>query len=136
VAVTAKKSRQIRGERTFGAASPKKYQTLRGRWLLTSESALFAASGTAQAATAWAWPDSDPLGVTMHVQSTGAWGWCEYTAVPVGGGLKPLPAYKVPFHLNNGQESTMWFPGIPTGTTRNVTITCEHGGLNNSQVLY
>jgi hypothetical protein len=97
---------------------------------------LFAGAGTAQAATAWAWPDSDPLGITMHVQSTGAWAWCEYTAVPVGGGIKPLPAYKVPFHLNNGQESTLWFPGIPTGTTWNVTITCEHGGLNNSQVLY
>jgi hypothetical protein len=97
---------------------------------------LFAGAGSAHAATAWAWPDSDPLGVTMHVQSTGAWGWCEYTAVPVGGGLKPLPAYKVPFYLNNGQESTLWFPGIPTATTWNVTITCEHGGLNNSQVLY
>jgi hypothetical protein len=46
---------------------------------------LMLGTGTAQAATAWAWPDSDPLGVTMHVQSTGAWGWCEYTAVPVGG---------------------------------------------------
>lgn len=66
----------------------------------------------------------------MHIQSTGAWGWCECTAVPVGGGIKPLPALKVPFHLNNGQES------IPTGTTWNVTITCEHGGLNNSQVIY
>jgi hypothetical protein len=39
-----------------------------------------------------------------------AWSGCEYTAVPVGGGLKPLPAYKVPFHLHNGQESTLWFP--------------------------
>jgi hypothetical protein len=103
---------------------------------MTAPVVLFAGAGTAQAATAWAWPDSDPLGVTMHIQSTGAWGWCEYTAVPVGGGLKPLPAYKVPFHLDNGQESTLWFPGIPTGTTWNVTITCEHGGLNNSQVLY
>jgi hypothetical protein len=72
----------------------------------------------------------------MHVQSTGAWGWCEYTAVPVGGGLKPLPACQVPFHLVNGQESTLWSPGIPTSTTWNVTTTCEHGGLNNSPVLY
>ena len=55
---------------------------------------------------------------------------------PSAGGLKSLPAYKVPFHLVNGQESTLWFPGIPTGTTWNVTITCELGGLNNSQVLY
>jgi hypothetical protein len=56
---------------------------------MTAPVVLFAGAGTAQAATAWAWPDSDPLGVTMHIQSTGAWGWCEYTAVPVGGGLKP-----------------------------------------------
>ena len=47
-----------------------------------------------------------------------------------------VPAYKDPFHLNNGQESALWFPGIRTGTTWNVTITCEHGGLNNSQVIY
>jgi len=75
--------------------------------------AMFLGAGTAQAATAWAWPDSDPLGVTMHVQSTGAWGWCEYTAVPVGGGIKPLPAYKVPFHFEqrSGKHAVVpWHP--------------------------
>jgi hypothetical protein len=97
---------------------------------------LFAGAGSAQALTAWAWPHVEPVGVTMHIQSTGAWGWCEYTSVPIGGGLKPLPAYKVPFYLNKDQESTLWFPGIPTDTAWNVTIACENGGVNNVEVFY
>lgn len=96
---------------------------------------LFAGAGTAQAAS-FAWPDSDPLGVTVHIQSTGSHGWCEYTAVPIGGGVKPLPAYKVPFYLHQFQESTLWFPGIPTGTTWDVSVACQNGGLDNSLIIY
>jgi hypothetical protein len=44
---------------------------------------LFAGTGNANALTAWAWPHVEPFGVTMHIQSTGASGWCEYTAVPM-----------------------------------------------------
>jgi hypothetical protein len=97
---------------------------------------LFAGAGSAQALTAWAWPHVEPFGVTMHIQSTGASGWCEYTAVPIGGGIKPPPAYKVPFYLKKDQESTLWFPGVPTSTAWNVTIACEQGGLNNVEVFY
>ena len=99
----------------------------------TAPAVLFAGAGTAQALTAWAWPHVEPFGVTMHIQSTG---WCEYTAVPIGGGIKPLPAYKVPFYLKKDQESTLWFPGVPTSTAWNVTIACEQGGLNNVEEFY
>ena len=58
------------------------------------------------------------------------------TAVGAATAVAAPAVYKVPFYLNNGQDSALWFPGFPTGTTWNVTITCEHGGLNNSQVIY
>jgi hypothetical protein len=60
---------------------------------------LFAGAGNANALTAWAWPHVEPFGVTMHIQST-----------------------KVPFCLKKDQESTLWFPGVPTSTAWNVTM--------------
>jgi len=88
---------------------------------------LFTGAGTAQAATLVT-PESDALGVTVSVLSVTQWGWCSYTAVPIAWPtVKPLPVYNVPFHMEQNLNHQLWFPGIQTGTTWDVTVKCDHG---------
>lgn len=71
---------------------------------------------------------SDALGVTVHVQSVpgpgASSGLCSYTAIPNGPGV---PAIGVPFYLQENNLHKMWFPGIQTGTTWDVTVDCANG---------
>lgn len=97
---------------------------------------LFAGAGTAQADT-WVYTTTDALGVTVHIGSN-AWdpssGWCTYTAVPKGPGV---PVYGVPFYLQEGGNHDLWFPGIQTGTTWDVTVHCPNGSDSPvQQVVY
>jgi hypothetical protein len=97
---------------------------------------LFAGAGTAQAET-FVSPISDAFGVTVFVGSN-AWdpssGWCTYTAVPNGPGV---PVYGLPFYLQEGATHKLWFPGIQTGTTWNVTVDCPNGTDSpTQQVVY
>ncbi|WKG03337.1 hypothetical protein [Mycolicibacterium sp. HK-90] len=93
---------------------------------------LFAGTGAAQAATV-ANPTAQPFGVNVHITSAQpdpSWGLCSYTAIPVAvpnGVIPPAPAYNVPFYLLPFNAADLWFPGVKTGTTWNVTVTCEHG---------
>jgi hypothetical protein len=95
---------------------------------------LFAGGGTAQAGTSVS-PTSDALGVTVKVTSTGnalnrSSGLCFYTATPANvpfGVLPPLPVYDVPFVLQENTPYNLWFPGIQTGTTWDVTVKCQNG---------
>lgn len=83
-------------------------------------------AGTAQAGTS-AWTTTDALGVTVHISSWGApasSGWCTYTAIPQGPGV---PVYGVPFLLQEGGNHDLWFPGVQTGTTWNVSVHCPNG---------
>ena len=98
---------------------------------------LFTGAGTAQAFT-WVTTSTDALGVTVHVQSfggPGSSGVCSYTAVPTNG--PGIPAYGVPFVLQDGGSHDLWFPGVQLGTTWDVTVTCPNG-VNSAtqQVVY
>jgi hypothetical protein len=90
---------------------------------------LFTGAGAAQAATLVT-PESNALGVTVSVLSDTQWGGCNYTAIPQGGWSpgQPLPLYGVPFFLQKGLNHQMWFPGIQTGTTWDVTVKCDNNG--------
>jgi hypothetical protein len=95
---------------------------------------LFTGAGTAVAGTSVA-PTSDALGVTVKVTSTGnalnrSSGLCFYTATPANvpfGVLAPLPVYDIPFVLQENTPYNLWFPGIQTGTTWDVTVECQNG---------
>jgi len=93
---------------------------------------LFAGVGTAQALS-WVNTNTDAFGVTVHVHSFGApasSGLCFYTAVPASvppGVIPPLPVYNLPFHLQENGTHDLWFPGIQTGTTWDVTVDCANG---------
>jgi hypothetical protein len=53
-----------------------------------------------------------------------------YTAVPANvppGVLPPLPVYGLPFQLQANGTHDIWFPGIQTGTTWDVTVHCANG---------
>jgi hypothetical protein len=111
---------------------------------------LFAGAGTAQATTEVT-VTPDAMGVTVHVKSTGirmiapleaggpgelneatlSSGWCTYRAVA------GLIEEKESFYLEPGGTANLWFAGIQTGTTWNVTIDCGKG-LNSptQQVVY
>ena len=97
---------------------------------------LFAGAGTAQADT-WVNTSTDALGVTVHVYSFGgpaSGGWCSYTAVPNGPGV---PVYGVPFYLQENGTHYLWFPGVQTGTTWNVDVSCANGANSpTQQVVY
>jgi hypothetical protein len=97
---------------------------------------LFTGAGTAQAHTIIS-TKTDPFGVTVHIQSTGvpaSSGWCTYTAVPNGPGV---PVYGVPFYLQDLGSQDLWFPGIKTGTTWQVTVHCQNGiDSGPDQVVY
>jgi hypothetical protein len=103
---------------------------------------LFAGAGTAQALT-WVNTNTDALGVTIHVFSWGgpaSSGTCFYTAVPSAvpaGVIPPLPVYGMPFQLQENGTHDIWFPGIQTGTTWDVSIDCT-GGVDSptQQVVY
>jgi hypothetical protein len=103
---------------------------------------LFAGAGTAQAFT-WVSTNTDALGVTVHVFSFGgpaSSGTCFYTAVPANvpaGVLQPLPVYGLPFQLQENGTHDIWFPGIQTGTTWDVTVDCSDGvDSPTMQVVY
>lgn len=103
---------------------------------------LFAGAGDAQAFT-WVTTNTDAAGVTVHVMSFGgpaSSGWCDYTAVPASvppGVLPPLPVYGVPFYLQENGTHDLWFPGLQTGTTWDVTVHCADGvDSGTSQVVY
>jgi hypothetical protein len=92
---------------------------------------LFAGAGTAQAFT-FVTTNTDALGVTVHVHSFGgpaSSGWCSYTAVPTTG--PGVPVYGVPFYLQENGTHDLWFPGIQTGTTWAVDVSCT-GGVNSA----
>jgi hypothetical protein len=99
---------------------------------VAAPAALFAGAGTAQAETQVV-PFSDALGVSVHVVSVGptpSSGWCSYTATPAivpPGVWPPLPVYDVPFYLQENTIHKLWFPGIQTGTTWDVTVDCPSG---------
>ncbi|HXO54506.1 MAG TPA: hypothetical protein VN888_26565, partial [Mycobacterium sp.] len=99
---------------------------------VTAPALLFAGAGTAQALT-WVSTNTDALGVTVHVSSFGgpaSSGTCNYTAVPANvppGVLPPLPVYGLPFLLEANGTHDIWFPGIQTGTTWDVTVHCANG---------
>jgi hypothetical protein len=85
---------------------------------------LFLGAGSAQAGT-WVDRNTDALGVTVHVHSFGgSYGWCTYSADPSGVGV---PVHKLPFYLEDGQVHDIWFPGIQTGQTWDVTVDCPNG---------
>jgi hypothetical protein len=44
--------------------------------------------------------------------------------------VKPLPVYKVPFHLQANQKHNLWFPGIQTGTTWKAKVESPVGGTD------
>ena len=95
---------------------------------------LFAGAGTAAAGTSVS-PTSDAFCVTVKITSTGnaltrSSGLCSYTATPANvpfGVLPPLPVYDVPFLLQENTPYNLWFPGIQTGTTWDVTVKCPFG---------
>lgn len=99
---------------------------------VAAPAALFLGAGTAQAETSVV-PFTDALGVTVHVVSGGASpssGLCTYTATPAivpNGVLPPLPVHNVPFILQENGIHKLWFPGIQTGTTWDVTVRCPDG---------
>lgn len=87
---------------------------------------LFLGAGTAQAET-YVQTRTDALGVTVLIVSEGlapSSGWCTYTAIPSGPGV---PAYGVPFYLQENGIHNLWFPGVQTGTTWAVTVDCPNG---------
>ena len=69
----------------------------------------------------------------VHVSSCGgpaSSGIRSYTAVPANvppGVLPPLPVYGLPFQLQANGTHDIWFPGIQTGTTWDVTVHCANG---------
>jgi hypothetical protein len=99
---------------------------------VTAPALLFASAGTAQAGT-WVTTNTDVLGVTVHVKSFGvpaSSGTCFYTAVPSAvpaGVIPPLPVYGMPFQLQENGTHDIWFPGLQTGTTWDVTVHCANG---------
>jgi hypothetical protein len=118
------------------STSPKRSAVLAGA-AAAIPALLFVGTGPAQAET-HVNTTSDALGVTVHIQSysrylglsTASRGWCTYTAVPVKvpvGVLPPLPVYNVPFFLQERGTHDLWFPGIQTGTTWDVTVRCPEG---------
>jgi hypothetical protein len=94
-------------------------------------------AGTAQAASTLN-TNSDALGVTVQIHSTGSEGLCFYSAEPWFGWqiAKPLPVYKVPFQLQANQTHNLWFPGIQTGTTWKAKVECEVGGVDYFNPTY
>jgi hypothetical protein len=104
---------------------------------MAAPAVLFAGAGTAQADT-FVNTTTDALGVTVHVFSYGApahGGWCSYTAVPTNG--PGIPVYGVPFYMQQNGNHDLWFPGIQTGSTWDVDITCSTGGSSaTQQVVY
>jgi hypothetical protein len=96
---------------------------------------LFTGAGTAQA-EASVYPVSDAFGVTVYIQSQApspSSGWCTYTAIPNGPGV---PVIGLPFYLQEHGSHQLWFPGIQTGTTWNVTIDCANGTDSTWQEVY
>ena len=116
---------------------------------------LFAGAGTAQAY--WGINVSpEPGGVWVHINSVCmpilspdgpvdspeshaqcdaniSSGTCTYTAVPQTLGF---PVTRV-FKLEAAGKADLWFDGIPTGTTWNVTVDCDHGtDTGSQQVVY
>ena len=95
---------------------------------------LFTGAGTAHAGTSVS-PTSDAFGVTVKITSTGnplnrSSGLCFYTATPTNvpfGVLPPLPVYDVPFVLQENTPYSLWFPGLQTGTTWDVKVSCQNG---------
>lgn len=98
---------------------------------------LFLGTGTAQAASTLN-TNSDAMGVTVQIHSTGSEGLCFYSAEPWFGWqtVKPLPVYKVPFLLQSGQSHNLWFPGIQTGATWKAKVECPVGGTDYFNPVY
>lgn len=97
---------------------------------------LVAGAAPAQAQTG-IWTVTDAFGVTVNIQSTGpqaSSGWCNYTAMPKGPGV---PVHGLPFYLQANQTHKLWFPGVQSGTTWDVAVTCPNG-MNSAlqQVVY
>ena len=79
----------------------------------------------------------DPFGVTVNIHSQGpqaSSGWCNYTAMPKGPGV---PVHGLPFYLQANQNHQLWFPGVQSGTTWDVAVTCPNG-MNSplQQIVY
>jgi hypothetical protein len=97
-------------------------------------------AGSAQAQTRLG-TVTDALGVTVSVQSDGpnpSHGTCFYTAIPVAtppGQLPPMPVYGVPFTLQANRKHNLWFPGIQSGSTWEVTVDCQNGTNSPVKIL-
>src|SRR3954464_14852208 len=104
---------------------------------LVASALLCLSTGTAHAASTLD-TTSDAFGVTVKISSTGSEGLCLYTAEPWFGWttVKPLPVYKVPFHLQANQAHDLWFPGIQTGTTWKAKVECAVGGVDYFNPTY
>jgi hypothetical protein len=110
---------------------------------------LFAGTGTAQADTRVS-TTTDALGVTVHIESVftpgqvpvsngyPSNGLCTYSAVPQPepGKLAPLPVTDVPFTLQDYGTHDLWFPGVQTRSTWDVTVSCPVGGADHHTVIY
>ncbi len=104
---------------------------------------LFLGAGTAQAAQGpWvsAFANSAPGGVDIHIFSNGnpqPGGLCSYTSIVQGTQWgKPLPAFNVPFHLQEGGEARLWFLSYPTGSTWDIWVNCPNTGTQYTTVVW
>jgi hypothetical protein len=80
---------------------------------------------------------TNPFGVTVFIESVGpgkSSGWCTYVAEPNGPGV---PVRGLPFYLQEGKPTQLWFPGIKTGITWDVAVGCQNGTNSGpTQVVY
>jgi hypothetical protein len=124
-------------ERIVSTTNRKKFVSaaLAAAAAVAAPAALFLSAGTAQAETAMRW-GAEPSGFRMIITSYGmpgeppSSGRCTYTAVPVSvppGVFPPLPVHDFRFHLPENESRELFFPGIQTGTTWNVTVHCQYG---------
>jgi hypothetical protein len=103
---------------------------------VAAPAALFLSAGTAQAETPIRW-GAEPGGIKLVILSYNnvageppSSGRCTYTAVPVSvppGIFAPLPVYDLRFHLPQNSSHELFFPGVQTGTTWDITVHCQYG---------
>jgi len=105
---------------------------------------LFVGAGTAQADVSAA-TNSAPGGVDVEIGSFDGpgpgviepSGWCTYTAAVRGNPIgKPLPAINVPFYLEAGRWSRLWFPSYTPGSTWDISVNCPNTGPQFTQVVW
>ena len=116
----------------------KSFVTAAGAAIVAAAAPVFLVAGAAPAqAQTNIDTTANPFGVTVFVESVGpnkSSGWCTYSATPNGPGV---PVSALPFYLQEGKTSQMWFPGIKTGITWDVVVSCPNGSDGISQkVVY